>query len=149
MRRINQYKKLFQVEGEIDLKELKTSYRTLVKEWHPDKHTADDTKKEEAEEMSRQLTDGYAFLISIAPETIDKGLDEYNETINNASIEDLHHKSMLLEVTFTDGSTYEYFGVNKTLFSKLVNADKMQRFARRNIFNSFIYRKSKRTIEQE
>jgi hypothetical protein len=121
----------------------------LVKEWHPDKHTADDTKKEEAEEMSRQLTDGYAFLISIAPETIAKGLDEYNETINNASIEDLHHKSMLLEVTFTDGSTYEYFGVNKTLFSKLVNADKMQRFARRNIFNSFTYRKSKRTVEQE
>jgi len=149
MKRINQYKKLFQVEGEIDLKELKTSYRNLVKEWHPDKHTADDTKKEEAEEMSRQLTDGYAFLISIAPETIAKGLDEYNETINNASIEDLHHKSMLLEVTFTDGSTYEYFGVNKTLFSKLVNADKMQRFARRNIFNSFTYRKSKRTVEQE
>ena len=149
MKRINQYKKLFQVEGETDLKELKTSYRTLVKEWHPDKHTADDTKKEEAEEMSRQLTDGYAFLISIAPETIAKGLDEYNETINNASIEDLHHKSMLLEVTFTDGSTYEYFGVNKTLFSKLVNADKMQRFARRNIFNSFTYRKSKRTVEQE
>jgi len=149
MKRINQYKKLFQVEGEIDLKELKTSYRTLVKEWHPDKHTADDTKKEEAEEMSRQLADGYAFLISIAPETIAKGLDEYNETINNASIEDLHHKSMLLEVTFTDGSTYEYFGVNKTLFSKLVNADKMQRFARRNIFNSFTYRKSKRTVEQE
>ncbi|HCD67215.1 MAG TPA: molecular chaperone DnaJ [Bacteroidetes bacterium] len=149
MKRINQYKKLFQVEGEIDLEELKTSYRTLVKEWHPDKHTADDTKKEEAEEMSRQLTDGYAFLISIAPETIAKGLDEYNETINNASIEDLHHKSMLLEVTFTDGSTYEYFGVNKTLFSKLVNADKMQRFARRNIFNSFTYRKSKRTVEQE
>jgi hypothetical protein len=149
MKRINQYKKLFQVEGEIDLKELKTSYRNLVKEWHPDKHTADDTMKEEAEEMSRQLTDGYAFLISIAPETIAKGLDEYNETINNASIDDLHHKSMLLEVTFTDGSTYEYFGVNKTLFSKLVNADKMQRFARRNIFNSFIYRKSKRTVEQE
>ena len=149
MKRINQYKKLFQVEGEIDLKELKTSYRNLVKEWHPDKHTADDTMKEEAEEMSRQLTDGYAFLISIAPETIAKGLDEYNETINNASIEDLHHKSMLLEVTFTDGSTYEYFGVNKTLFSKLVNADKMQRFARRNIFNSFTYRKSKRTVEQE
>jgi hypothetical protein len=149
MKRINQYKKLFQVEGEIDLKELKTSYRTLVKEWHPDKHTADDTKKEEAEEMSRQLTDGYAFLLSIAPETIAKGLEEYNETINNASIDDLHHKSMLLEVTFTDGSTYEYFGVNKTLFSKLVNADKMQRFARRNIFNSFTYRKSKRTVEQE
>ena len=40
-------------------------------------------------------------------------------------------------------------GVNKTLFSKLVNADKMQRFARRNIFTSFTYRKSKKTVEAE
>ncbi len=149
MKRINQYKKLFNVEGEIDLKQLKTNYRNLVKEWHPDKHTADDTKKEEAEIMSRQLTDGYAFLISIAPETIAANLDAYNETINNAAIEDLQHKSLLLEVTFTDGNTYEYFGVNRNLYVKLVNADKMQRFARRNIFNSFTYRKSKRTVEQE
>ncbi|HCY47030.1 MAG TPA: molecular chaperone DnaJ, partial [Flavobacteriales bacterium] len=37
MKRINDYKKLFQVENEIDLKELKKSYRSLVKEWHPDK----------------------------------------------------------------------------------------------------------------
>mgnify|MGYP001004841848 CR=1 FL=1 len=70
-------------------------------------------------------------------------------TINTSAIADYKHKSQTLEVTFLDGSTYEYFGVNKTLFSKLVNADKMQRFARRNIFNSFTYRKSKRTIEQE
>jgi len=149
MKRINQYKKLFSIEGAIDLKELKTNYRNLVKEWHPDKHTADDTKKEEAEEMSRLLTDGYAFLISIAPDTIAKGLDEYNNTLENAFIDDMQHKSLLLEISFTDGSTYEYFGVNKTLFSKLLNADKMQRFARRNIFNSFTYRKSKKTVEAE
>ena len=144
MKRINQYKKLFGVEGDINLALLKTSYRNLVKEWHPDKHTADDTLKEQAEEMSRQITDGYAFLMSIAPETIEKGKEEYLNRIENAFIDDMHHKSMLLEISFTDGSTYEYFGVNKTLFSKLVNADKMQRFARRNIFNSFAYRKSKK-----
>ena len=149
MKRINQYKKLFNVEGDIDLALLKKSYRNLVKEWHPDKHTADDTLKEEAEEMSRQITDGYAFLQSIAPETIAKGKDEYTNTIENAFIDDMQHKSMLLEIAFTDGSTYEYFGVNKTLFSKLINADKMQRFARRNIFNSFTYRKSKKTVEAE
>ncbi|MEY2924307.1 MAG: hypothetical protein RLZZ337_855 [Bacteroidota bacterium] len=149
MKRINQYKKLFNITGEIDLQELKTSYRNLVKEWHPDKHTADDTRKEEAEMMSRQITDGYAFLTSIAPETIAKGLEEYTNTIENAFIDDMQHKSMLLEITFTDGSTYEYFGVNRNLYMKLVNADKMQRFARRNIFNSFTYRKSKRTVEQE
>jgi len=149
MKRINQYKKLFNVEGDIDLALLKKSYRNLVKEWHPDKHTADDTLKEQAEEMSRQITDGYAFLQSIAPETIAKGKEEYTNTIENAFIDDMQHKSLLLEITFTDGATYEYFGVNKNLFSKLINADKMQRFARRNIFNSFTYRKSKRTVEVE
>ncbi|PCJ66902.1 MAG: molecular chaperone DnaJ [Bacteroidetes bacterium] len=149
MKRINAYKKLFQVEEAIDLKQLKTKYRNLVKEWHPDKHRQNDEKAEEAEEMSRKIIDGYSFLISIAPETIASGLEEYTDTITNASIDDMHHKSLLLEVTFTDGSTYEYFGVNKNLFSKLVNADKVQRFARRNIYNSFTYRKSKRTVEAE
>ena len=37
MKRIKQYKKLFKVEGPINLKELKKTYRGLVKEWHPDK----------------------------------------------------------------------------------------------------------------
>ena len=37
MKRIKEYKKLFKVEGTINLKELKTTYRGLVKEWHPDK----------------------------------------------------------------------------------------------------------------
>ncbi|MDE0870985.1 MAG: KTSC domain-containing protein [Flavobacteriales bacterium] len=149
MKRINAYKKLFEVDGEIDLGELKKTYRKLVKEWHPDKHVIDDAKAVEAEEMTRQITDGYAFLISIAPVTIAKGLEEYTDTIENAFIDDMQHKSLLLELKFTDGSTYEYFGVNKNLFTKLVNADKVQRFARRNIFNSFTYRKSKKTTEAE
>ena len=149
MKRINAYKRLFEIEGEIDLGELKKTYRRLVKEWHPDKHVLDETKAAEAEEMTRQITDGYAFLISIAPATIAKGLEEYTHTIENAFIDDMQHKSLLLELKFTDGSTYEYFGVHKNLFTKLVNAEKVQRFARRNIFNSFIYRKSKRTAEAE
>ena len=45
MKRINHYRKLFNVNGDIELAELKKSYRNLVKEWHPDKHTADDTHK--------------------------------------------------------------------------------------------------------
>jgi DnaJ-class molecular chaperone len=49
MKRINQYKTLFNVTGALDLKELKTTYRGLVKEWHPDKFQDGDAKKEEAE----------------------------------------------------------------------------------------------------
>lgn len=145
MKRINEYKKLFQVENDINLKELKTNYRALVKEWHPDKFTADHDLAVEAEVKSRQIIDGYHFLVSIAPETQAANLEEYTKTITTSSIQDFKHKSLLLEVSFLDGSTYEYFGVDKKLFSKFVNADTQMRFAKRNIFNSFLYRKSKRT----
>ena len=64
MKRINEYKKLFSVEKEIDLKQLKTTYRNLVKEWHPDKFQKGDEKAIEAELMSRQIIDGYHFLVS-------------------------------------------------------------------------------------
>ena len=107
MKRINEYKKLFGVEKEIDLKMLKKSYRNLVKEWHPDKFQAGDPKQEEAELQSRRIIDGYHFLVSMAPETKEANLEAYTETITNAAIADYQHKGLLLEVTFTDGTTYE------------------------------------------
>ncbi|AQS92556.1 MULTISPECIES: KTSC domain-containing protein [unclassified Polaribacter] len=141
MKRIKEYKKLFKVEGPIDLKELKKSYRGLVKEWHPDKFQ-DEADKEEAEIKSTQIIDGYHFLVSIAPETKAANLDAYKKTITEFQVADWHHKSMLLEVTFTDGNKYEYFGVSKVLFGKFINAKSMNNFGRRNIFNKFTYRKS-------
>lgn len=146
MKRINEYKKLFGVSQDINLKELKLTYRNLVKEWHPDKFQANDEKAQEAEFMSRQIIDAYHFLVSIAPETKAATLDEYNTTINESTIEDFKHKGLLLEVSFLDGSTYEYFGVPKTVFQKLINSDKQMRFAKRNIFNSYLYRKAKSAV---
>ena len=70
MKRINEYKKVFQIEKEIDLFSLKATYRKLVKEWHPDKFQDGDPLKEEASMKVRQVVDGYHFLVSIAPETI-------------------------------------------------------------------------------
>ena len=145
MKRIKEYKKLFNVEGAIDLKDLKKTYRGLVKEWHPDKFL-DEEKKLEAEEVSTKIIDGYHFLVSIAPKTKEANAEAYHTTITEFKVEDYHHKSMLLEVTFTDGNTYEYFGVNKKLFIKFVNAKSINNFGKRNIFNSFIYRKSKKAM---
>ena len=110
MKRISQYKKLFGIEKEIDLKTLKTTYRTLVKEWHPDKFQEGDAKREEAEVNSREIIDGYHFLVSIAPETIAANLNAYTETITNSGIADYIHNGLVLEITFLDGTTYEYFG---------------------------------------
>lgn len=140
MKRINQYKKLFTVEGPINLKELKKTYRGLVKEWHPDKFQ-DEDKKEEAGVKSLEIIDGYHFLVSISPATKEANLEEYAITISQSQVADFHHKSMRLEVTFTDGNTYEYFGVNHKLFNKFANSKSLNNFGKRNIFNSFLYRK--------
>jgi DnaJ-class molecular chaperone len=144
MKRINEYKKLFDAEQDMSLKSLKSSYRNLVKEWHPDKFQAGDEKAIEAELKSRQIIDAYHFLVSIAPETKAANLDEYNETINSP-IMDWQHKGLVLEVTFLDGNTYEFFGVNKALYIKLCQSDKLSRFAKRNIFNTYTYRKIKKS----
>ena len=147
MKRINAYKKMFSVESTIDLKTLKKSYRNLVKEWHPDKFQDGDAGHEEAEIKSREIIDGYHFLVSIAPETKAANLEAYTATIMESSILDYQHKGLLLEITFLDGTTYEYFGVPKSVFIKFVNSDKQMRFARRSIFNSYLYRKSKKELQ--
>jgi DnaJ-class molecular chaperone len=144
MKRINEYKKLFSVEADIELKPLKKKYRDLVKEWHPDKFQAGDELKAEAELQSRKIIDGYHFLVSIAPETIEANLDSYTETINTHGIADFQHKGLVLEITFLDGTTYEYFGVTKQVYIKMVNSNKLNRFAKRSIYPNYTYRMSKR-----
>lgn len=148
MKRINEYKKLFSVEEELDLKYLKTTYRNLIKEWHPDKFQAENPLAAEAEIKSQSIIDGYHFLVSIAPETKEANLEEYNVTTSTSGIEDFNHKGLLLEITFLDGNTYEYFGVPRTVFVKMINSDKQYRFAKRNIFNSYLYRKIKKSVQE-
>jgi len=148
MKRIKQYKTLFSIEGPIDLKTLKKSYRNLVKEWHPDKFQDGDAGQEDAELKSVEIIDGYHFLVSIAPETKAANTAEYTELITNSSILDFQHKGLQLEITLLDGSTYEYFGVPKNVFIKFLNSDKQMRFARRSIFNSYLYRKSKKELQE-
>ncbi len=146
MKRINEYKKLFGVESEVELKTLKKSYRNLVKEWHPDKFQNGDALQEEAEINSRKIIDGYHFLVSIAPETKASNLGDYTETITNSGIADYNHKGLLLEITFQDGTTYEYFGVTKQVYIKMINSNKLNRFAKRAIYPNYTYRMAKRTF---
>jgi dimeric dUTPase (all-alpha-NTP-PPase superfamily) len=120
----------------------------LVKEWHPDKFQDGDDKALEAEAKSRQVIDGYHFLVSIAPETQAANKEEYLTNIETG-IDDFKHKGLSLEITFNDASTYEYFGVTRKIYMKFCNADKPLRFAKRNICNSYLYRKSKKEIAQE
>ena len=104
--------------------------------------------QQEAEMQSRKIIDGYHFLVSMAPETKEKNLPDYTQTITNSAIADYQHKGLLLEITFTDGATYEYFGITKPVYQKMVNAGNLNRFAKRSIYPKYTYRKSKRILQE-
>ncbi len=145
MKKIGDYRKLFGVTKAAELKELKTIYRNLIKEWHPDKFQ-DEEGKLGAEEKSRQIIEAYHFLVSIAPETREQMLPEYNETIATTLV-DFSYKGVTLVLNFMDGSSYEYFEVPKATYTKLVNSDVPGHFARRHICHSFVYRKATKAVE--
>ena len=141
MKRIVEYRNLLQVERNVTLKELKTIYRNSMKECHPDKFQDDAQGLSAAEEKSKAVIEAYHHLVSINPETIEQGLPEYRETIANANITDYFYENIRLNVTFSNGSSYEYISVPKATYIKMVNADSPGRFAKRHIFNAFPYRK--------
>lgn len=145
MKKIVDYRKLLEVSEDATLQELKTVYRNLMKTWHPDKFQ-DPVEKHNAENNTTKMIEAYHFLVSIAPETRQQSLPEYQETINNSNISDFEYKSQVLKVEFFDGNVYEYFDVPKAIYVKLVNADSRGRFARRHIFNEFVYRSTSKLV---
>lgn len=146
MKKIVEYRKLLGVTEATELQELKTVYRSLMKNWHPDKFQDSAESKLEAEEKSKTIIEAYHFLVSIAPETRNQSLQEYTLTTTTSSIADFEYKSQVLKMTFMDGSIYEYFDVPKAIYVKLVNADSPGRFARRHIYNEFVYRSTSRLV---
>ncbi|HTD97940.1 MAG TPA: KTSC domain-containing protein [Mucilaginibacter sp.] len=140
MKKIIDYRKLLGVNKEAELQELKVVYRSLMKTWHPDKFQDNAENKLEAEEKSKTIIEAYHFLVSIAPETLNQSIDEYSNTTANAGILDFEYKQQVLKVYFADESVYEYFDVPKEVYRKLINADSPGRFARRHIFNTYVYR---------
>ncbi len=140
MKKIIDYRKLLGVNKDAELQELKTVYRSLMKTWHPDKFQDNADAKLEAEEKSKTIIEAYHFLVSIAPETLQQSAEEYGNTTAGSGILDFEYKQQVLKIYFADGNTYEYFDVPKEVYRKLINADSPGRFARRHIFNAYVYR---------
>lgn len=134
------------VQEAAELRELKTVYRNLMKDWHPDKFHDDHEKKQEAEEKSKKIIEAYHFLVSVAPETRTQMLPEYTETTTNSGIVDFEFKSEILRIIFDNGSEYEYYGVPKAIYVKLVNAETPGRFARRHIYHEYVYRSTSKQV---
>ena len=141
MKKIIESRKLLGIDKAADLKELKVVYRNFMKEWHPDKFQDNHDLKVEAEEKSKAFIEAYHFLVSVAPETHEQQIEEYKEVVNMSRITDFHYKDQTLRINFADGSVYEYFGLPKNIYIKLTNSDAPDRFARRHIYHSFLYRK--------
>ena len=141
MKKITDSRKLIGATSATGLKELNTLYKGLMKSHHPDRFPGDDAKRHEAEEFSKHLIDAYKFLESIHPETHAVHAEAFEKTVAS-TITDWHYKSLTLHITFGDGSTYEFYGVQPKLYNKFVATDGNTRFAKRHIFGSCTYRKA-------
>jgi len=142
MKKLGEYRKLLEVDKNVTLKELKTIYRNVMKDTHPDKFINDEEGKQEAEEKSKSIIEAYHFLVSINPETQEKYKEEYTETTTTSNIQDFYLEKSILTVQHLNGNIYEYLGVPRNTYIKMVNADSPSRFARRHIYGSFVYRKA-------
>lgn len=142
MKRIGEHRTLLGVDKNVTLKELKTIYRNVMKDTHPDKFINDEAGKLEAEAKSKSVIEAYHFLVSINPETQEKYKEEYTETITQSNIQDFYLEKSILTVQHLNGTTYEYMGVPRNTYIKMVNADSPSRFARRHIYGNFVFRKA-------
>lgn len=140
MKRIERHRAILGVDDKATLSDLKKVYRKIMMEWHPDKFQDSEESKKMAEEKSTKLIASYHFLVSVHVETHAASKTEYTATIMEASIDDFEFKSEILRVVFSDGNEYEYYGVPKAIYVKLVNSDTPDRFARRHIYENYLYR---------
>ena len=142
MKKIAEYIKLLEVDHKVTLKELKNIYRNVMKDTHPDKFINDEEGKLAAEEKSKSVIEAYHFLVSINEETQEKYKEEYTDTISNSIIADFYLERSILKVQHLNGQIFEYIGVPRNTYIKMVNSDSPSRFARRHIYGNFVYRKS-------
>lgn len=146
MKRIERHRAILGVDENASLSELKKVYRKIMMEWHPDKFQDSEESKKMAEEKSTKLITSYHFLVSVHAETHAATKNEYIKTISEASIDDFEFKSEILRVVFSDGNEYEYYGVPKAIYIKLVNSDTPDRFARRHIYENYLYRSTSKIV---
>ena len=142
MKKIGEFRKLLGIDKTATLKDLKTIYRNTMKDTHPDKFVNNEAGKLEAEEKSKSAIEAYHFLVSIHEETQEKYKEEYTETITKSNIQDFFLEKSILTVQHLNGKMFEYIGVPRNIYIKMVNSDSPSRFARRHIYGNFIYRKS-------
>ncbi len=143
MKKIAAYRRLFGATATTPLAALKATYRSAMKDWHPDRVLdADEATRAAAEEKSRAYATAYHFLLSIHPDTRVAGAAEYTQTMASTAVQEFFMDDEgVLHIHFADGTRYEYFGVPKAVFQKIVDAPSPPRAIRRHIGNAYVWRK--------
>jgi curved DNA-binding protein CbpA len=149
MKKIVAARKLLGVEKGATLQEMKAIYRTFMKEWHPDKIQDNPVARVEAEEKSKAFIEAYHLLVSVAPETHALQREQYEQTMSASRLIDFQYKGSSLQINFADGSSYEYFGLPKSVYNNLINSSTPDRFARRHIYHSYVYRQASKAMTAE
>ena len=149
MKRIGEHRKLLGVDKDVTLRELKNIYRNTMKDSHPDKFVNNEAGKLEAEEKSKTVIEAYHFLVSINKETQEKYKEEYTETTSKSNIQDFEYEKQILKIQHLNGKMFEYIGVPRNTYIKMVNAESPSRFARRHIYNEFLYRSASKLVAAE
>lgn len=148
MKKIVEYRTLLNVTKDATLKELKTIYRNSMKDHHPDT-IADDAERLAAEARATAIIEAYHFLVSVAPETLEKTKEAYVATTSTQPLTEFYYDKGVLFMNFADGAEYEYFGVPKNIYVKMINADSPARFAKRNIHGVYLYRSATKLVAAE
>jgi hypothetical protein len=86
--------------------------------------------------------------VSIAPETMEKDKAEYDRITSTTNIADFYYENSVLYITLLDGSSFEYFGVLRPAYIKMINAESPSRFARRHIYNNYLYRSTAKLVAE-
>jgi curved DNA-binding protein CbpA len=138
MKKIVDGYKLQGASKQTNLNVSKTIYRNFVKEWHPDKFQFKNEKLA-TKEKSIVFVEAYHFLVSTAPETEAKKVEQYTKTTSTDGITDYKYKSRTLTIKLADGCAYKYFDVPMSIYFEMVDSDAITRSTKRHIKQVFEY----------
>lgn len=149
---------------------LKKHYRRQISEWHPDRHVGEDACLI-ATERSKQINRAYEVLSELVEESGGEMFNasssrdrEYaaqhryrgghftpgfpDETVLEVFVKSSHivstgynSRELKLYIKFLGDRVYEYFAVPEEIFDGLVSAQSPGRFAHKNIYDVFRYRR--------
>ncbi len=139
MKQIIESRKILGATAGMGLQELQVLYKGLMKKHHPDRFQ-DEAQRLEAEELSQRIIGAYKFLESLHPETNAVRAEEFEHTLTHGIL-NWQYKAQVLELEFTDGSKYAFYGVTPNIYKKFVNSDGTGRFVRRHLAGNFPQRR--------